>query len=274
MSRTTLSLLFSLIYSIYLVAVMEPLQWLVIGPLCALNPKRRPAILRAWFRLQARLVLGLARRIGGLSVQVEGALPETSVILLMNHQSLLDIPVGVSLLRGPYPVIPVRAKYTRGIPGISSLARLGGFPALLQGSRATRAEYAALGAAADAVGRGERSMILYPEGHRSRDGLLQPFMSQGLRLLFRRAPQRPVYLAVIDGLWPLRGLKDIALRLAGRTARVEIQGPYPIPPDPHDHETFVTSLRAEMVAMLDRLRASVDPPSPSATLAHRTQRVG
>ncbi len=273
MIRATRSLLFSVIYSIYLVAVMGPLQWVVIRPLCALSPRRRSAILRAWFRSQAWLVLGLARRLGGLRLYVQGAIPKASVILLMNHQSLLDIPVAVSLLSGPSPVIPTRAKYTRGIPGISGLARLAGFPSLTQGTRATRAEHAALAAAADAVGRGERSMIIFPEGHRSRDGEIQPFMMQGLALLFRHAPQRPVYLAVIDGLWRLRSSRDIALRLAGQTGHVAIRGPYAIPPDRRDHEAFIASMRAEMLAMLEGLRAPGAPVSTSVPLAHR-HRVG
>src|SRR5262245_44942954 len=123
--RTTQSLIFSVIYCIYVIAVMEPLQWLVIGPLCALRPSWRPAILRPWFRWQARAILGLAQGVGGLRVHVRGAIPETSVVLVMNHQSLLDIPLAVSLLHGPYPVIPTRAKYMRLIPGVSTLARLG-----------------------------------------------------------------------------------------------------------------------------------------------------
>ena len=274
MSRATQSLLFSVIYSIYLVAVMVPVQGLIVRPLCALNPRRRAAILRTWFRWQARLVLGLARHVGGLRFDVRGALPGTSLILLMNHQSLLDIPVAVSLLSGPYPIIPIRAKYTRGIPGISGLARLGGFPSLTQGERATRAEHAAMAAAAEAVGRGERTMIIYPEGHRSRDGEIQPFMPEGLRLTFRRARQVPVYLVVIDGVWRLRTFADIALRLAGQTARVEVRGPYAIPPETSDHPAFIESLRAEMVASLAQLRAGGPARSPSAPLAHDAQRAG
>ncbi len=274
MIRVTQSLLFSVIYSIYLVAVMGPLQWVVIRPLGTLFPARRPAVLRVWFRMQARLVLGLARHLGGLRLHVVGTLPEASVIVLMNHQSLLDIPVAVSLLKGPYPVIPIRAKYTRGIPGISGLARLAGFPAMSQSGRATRAEHAALAAAADAVARGERTMIIYPEGHRSRDGQLQPFMTQGLALLFRRAPQRPVYLVVLDGLWPLRTFTDIALRVAGQTGRVAVRGPYAIPSDRRGQAAFITSLRAEMLAMLERLRTPGPPDSTAVPLAQRPHRVG
>ena len=270
MSRAMQSLLFSLIYPIYLLVVMGTVQELLIRPLCALRPERRFTIMRWWLRAHARVVLGMARHLGGLRLHVRGSLPETGCIVLMNHQSLLDIPVGVSLIRGPCPLIPTRDKYTRGIPTISRLARLAGFPSLSQGARATRAEHRAMLAAADAVARGERTFLIYPEGHRSRDGELQPFMVSGLQLVLRRTQERPLYLVVVDGLWRLRSVSDIALRLAGSIATVEIRGPYPVPRDPRDHEAFIASLRGEMLAMLDRLRA----PDPESTPLAARQHIG
>jgi 1-acyl-sn-glycerol-3-phosphate acyltransferase len=189
----------------------------------------------------------------------------------MNHQSLLDIPVAVSLMRGPQPVIPTRDKYTRGIPTISGLARLAGFPSLSQGARASRAEHRAMLAVADAVGRGERTLLIYPEGHRSRTGELQPFMTSGLQLVLRRTRERPVYLVVVDGLWRLRSMADIALRLAGSIATVEIRGPYSVPPDPPDHAAFIATLRAEMLAALEGMRAAAPE---RATHAPQAQRIG
>ena len=277
MGRATQSLLFGVIYSIYLLAVMFPVQWLVVRPLCALNPKRRPAILRTWFRLQADWVLGMARHLGGLRLDLQGTLPEIPLILVMNHQSLLDIPVAVSLLRGPYPIIPTRARYTRWIPGISGLARLAGFPSLQQSGRASRAEHAALVSAAEAVARGERTMIIYPEGHRTKDGEIQPFMTQGLRLVFRHAHGRPVYLVVIDGAWRFRSFADLAFRLSGQTARARVLGPYAVPSERSEHEAFIASLREAMVEALARLRApdpAGSPGSATPALVHQRPLVG
>jgi|SRR5262245_10271894 len=271
MIRAAQSLLFAVIYSIYLVAVMLPVQGLVIRPLCALNPLRRRAILRWWFRVQADWVLGLARWPGGLRLDSPQPLPAIPLVLVMNHQSLLDIPAGVALLRGPYPVIPIRERYTRRFPGISGLARLAEFPSLKQGERATRAEHAAMMAAAEAVERGERTMLIYPEGHRSKDGELQTFMARGLKLVFRYAPTRPVYLAVIDGAWRLRSFADIAFRLAGQRVRIQVLGPYAVPPERAEHDAFIDSLRADMAQALARLRGT----TPSAVpLAHTASLVG
>jgi 1-acyl-sn-glycerol-3-phosphate acyltransferase len=273
-SRAIQSLSFAVIYSIYLVAVMLPAQELILRPLCALNPKRRPAILRTWFRWQAVWVIGLARHLGGLKLDIQGELPAEPMIVVMNHQSLLDIPAVVRLLYGPYPIIPTRAVYTKWMPGIAGLARLGGFPALRQSGQASRAEHAAMVAAAESVERGDRTMIIYPEGHRTKDGEIQPFAVQGLKLVFRHAHSRPVYVVVIDGVWRLRSFADIAFRLPGQTARMRVLGPYTVPPDKRDHEAFIASLREQMVTTLARLRGSDPAGSPGSASAPLAQPVG
>jgi 1-acyl-sn-glycerol-3-phosphate acyltransferase len=118
---------------------------------------------------------------------------------------------------------------------------------------------------AEAVGRGDRSLLIYPEGHRSHDGEIQPFMKSGLRLLFRHASHRPLYLVVADGMWRLRSLNDIALRLAGSQVLVEVLGPYQIPSDPDEHPAFAESLHDVMVATLERMRASGLATAPDAS---------
>lgn len=267
MFRAAQSLAFAVIYSIYLLVVMLPVQRFILKPFCALKPKRRPAILRWWFRAQAEWILGMARGIGGLRVVLPPPLPPIPLIVVMNHQSLLDIPVAVALLRGPYPVIPTRARYTRWVPGISGLANLAGFPSLRQGSSATRAEHAAILGAAEAVARGERSMILYPEGHRSKDGDLLPFMTSGLKLVFRHAHSRPVYVVVADGMLRVRSFGDLAFRLSGQAVQVRVLGPYTIPAERGDHDAFIECLRADMIATLAGLRGrrATSVPSPSGS---------
>jgi 1-acyl-sn-glycerol-3-phosphate acyltransferase len=255
---------FLLVYAGYLSAVVGLGQRLVLWPAVVLAPRRRGSLVRAWLRAHALATLGMARRIAGVRVSVEGAIAPGSCVVVMNHQSLLDIPIGIALVRGPYPLIPTRDRYMRGIPGISPLLRLGGFPSVSQRRPLPRAELLALTAAADQVARGDRSLLIFPEGHRTRDGRIGRFMRSGLRIVLRRA-RRPVYCVVVDGATASRTLADALTRFAGSDVRVTVLGPFAPPeapdgatPDDAALDAFIETLHARMTAALAGLRGARD----------------
>ena len=261
--RAGRSVCFFVLYCAYLVLIMGAGQRLLVWPLITLFRERRRTVVRAWLRFNAWATLGLARLIAGVRVAVTGTVEPASCIVVMNHQSVLDIPIGVSLIRGPYPLIPTRDRYRRWIPGLSPMVRLTRFPVVSQRRSATRAELAALIEAADQVARGEQSLLIFPEGHRTHDGELGPFMASGLRLVLSRA-RRPVYCVVVDGLWRARTFADAMLRFAGTSARGVVLGPFTAP-DKASLDGFVQSLHDQMSAALTRLRSHPDRPrSPNA----------
>ncbi len=255
------SLCFFVLYIAYLVLVMEPLQWLVIAPLVTLLPSSRSGVMGAWILGQARFVLWLSQWMAGWRLTVEGAIPPGTCLVVMNHQSVMDVALGLSLVRGPCPLIPTRARYRWGVPGASTLMRLARYPFVSERPALSRASLLTLRAAADAVGRGERSLIIFPEGHRSRNKSILPFMTSGLRLFLRRAPRRPVYVVVLEGFRHLHSLRDVALRLAGTRAHAAIRGPFQPPTDPARLDAFIEELRAIMVRTLAEIP---DPPLETA----------
>ena len=92
-------------------------------------------------------------------------------------------------------------------------------------------------------------------------------MPAGLGLVLSRARQRPVYMAVVDGLWHLRSFTDTALRIAGTRVRVTIRGPYTIPSDRAEIDKFIQELRETMVETLNSGRSAPTPtpcPCPSS----------
>jgi 1-acyl-sn-glycerol-3-phosphate acyltransferase len=252
-ARTSRSLLFFAVYGIYLVSFFGLGQRLVIWPLTLVLPGRRRDIVGAWFYLLARNTLSLARVIADVRVEVQGSVPFGSCVVLMNHQSLLDIPIAYSLVRRPYPVIPTRDVYHRGIPGTSPLIRLGGLPLVTQKIPGVRQDLKAIAEAADAVAAGQLSFLIYPEGHRTRDGEIAPFMTAGLRAVLPRA-ERPVYLIVVDGLAHSRTMAESLLNFAGSRGQVRVVGPFT--PDPKDEvKAVIEDLRSRMVATLAEMRA-------------------
>ena len=277
LGRAVRSGAFLSVYACYVAVAIGLAQRRVILPALRLLPRRRPALVRWWLRAHARGTLWLARRLASLRVTVvgDGAVPPEPCIVVMNHQSVLDIPVGVWLMRGPAPLIPTRDRYMRGVPGISPLARLCEFPSVSQKRALARAELQALAAAADKVARGERSFLIFPEGHRTRDGNIGRFMRSGLRIVLSRA-RRPVYCVVVDGAAHSRTVAEGMTRFAGSDVRVTVLGPFHPPlPDGEDAaalDAFIDTLHARMTAALARLRGdregALTPPPARAADPH------
>jgi 1-acyl-sn-glycerol-3-phosphate acyltransferase len=258
---------FFVLYACYVIAIMGLGQHLLLWPAIVAWPRRRGALVGAWLRLHARATLAMARALAGVRLSVNGAIPAESCIVVMNHQSVLDIPLGLALIPGPQAVIPTRDRYRRGIPGISPLARLAGFPFVSQRRALTREELRAMTAVAERVARGERSLLIFPEGHRTRDGRIGRFMRSGLRLVLERA-RRPVYCIVADGMTRSRTTAEALARFAGTRVHATILGPF-APPDDLSSESidrFIDSLHTHMIAALACMRG-VPPelPDPSPT---------
>jgi 1-acyl-sn-glycerol-3-phosphate acyltransferase len=228
-------------------------QRFIIWPLALLIPARRRDIVGWWFRFQARLTLGMARWLANVRITVRGEIEPVSCVVVMNHQSVLDIAIAYALVRGPYPLIPTRERYRYGLPAVSPLIRLGGLPLVRQGRGAVRTDLKSMAGAAERVARGEQSLLIFAEGHRTRDGEIGPFMRTGLKVSLART-RRPVYCVVEDGLWHVRTFADVCLRFADSSAEVVVLGPFD-PPEESEIDAFIDSLRERMVAALREMRA-------------------
>ena len=252
--------MFFIVYAVFTLTLFDLGQRLVIWPAVLLYPLKRRAIVRRWLRFLAKISLWISRVFGGVRVTVLGTAPTESCLLVMNHQSLLDITISINAAEGPQAVIPTRERYGRGIPGISSLLKLGRFPLVRQQSRASKAEVAALLGAAKDLANGETTLIIYPEGHRTTDGTIQPFMRSGLKLILSRS-ERPIYYIVSDGLWHARTIKQTVHSFANSNVDVAIRGPF-APPARENIDAFIDELHARMTATLAELRHQ--SPQPAA----------
>lgn len=259
LARTLRSGIFFFVYAIFTLTIFDLGQRLLIWPAVLLFPVKRRAIVRRWLRFLAKVSLGISRVVGGVRVTTYGTAPTESCLLVMNHQSLLDITIAVHAAQGPQAVIPTRERYGHGIPGISSLTKLGRFPLVTQQPRATKAEVGALLQATKELANGETTLIIYPEGHRTTDGTILPFMRSGLRLVLQRA-QRPVYYIVSDGLWHARTVKEAIHSFANSRVDVMIRGPLP-PPNKENVDAFIDDLHARMTATLAEIRHQPSQPA-------------
>ena len=223
-------------------------QRLIVYPAVYLRPEWRSAWTSRYFRGMSHGILFWVR-MGGATLRRTGTIGTTSpVLVLMNHQSLLDIPTA-GLLSWPFvPWFVTRKRYHYGVPAVSPCLRLMGCPVIDPLDR--RGSLRAMKEAARVL---EHGMLIFAEGHRTRDGEIQPFQTAGV-LTVLRARRLPVYLIVTDGFWAARRLVDFVFGTGKIRGETEVLGRFEPPADPEGLPAFVEGLRETMIAHLAHMR--------------------
>jgi len=189
-----LSLPFLLAFGAILV-LFDPLQRLarLFGP-------RPHEIVVGWLNVS----LVAACYLCGTRLEVErapGVRPNTPYLLIANHQSMFDIPIVGALLFTNYPKYVSKRELSHWLPSISYNLRRGGNALIDRADRAQAVEaIRALGERAQTRGV---SVVIYPEGTRSRSGELKPFKPAGAIALLKAAPALEVVPVTIDESWRL-----------------------------------------------------------------------
>jgi 1-acyl-sn-glycerol-3-phosphate acyltransferase len=212
-----------------------------------LGPGRRLSWVSSWARVQCRLVLDMLRLGGARSVRRGVLRTDVAGIILMNHQSVLDIPTAVLMCEPVVPAFVARERYAR-VPLIGTGLRLADCP-IVDPKRDREGALATLRQAVHA----DRAILIYPEGHRTTDGTLQPFRTAGLvaMLTERRVP---VWLVATDGFTGGRRLVDLVqlYRIRGVT---EVVGRFQPPDEEADIPAFLDGLHSHLAEALARIRS-------------------
>ncbi len=247
--------LLSVLLVLLLFLLMSPVLRLVVLPGAWLFPRRRFFLVSSFMKAMSAGILGLLR-LGGAHARRKGMLPTASpVMVVANHQSLLDI-CQITLLAQPrVPAFVARRRYARFVPLVSACIRLLGSPIVDPKRDAA--------GAVEAVRRGARELphgiIIFPEGHRSRDGEIRPFRTAGLETILG-ARRTPVYLVLNEGVWRVRRFADLLFRVHWIDARSEVIGPFEPPADDARLPEFIQGLRQTLVDRLAEIRSAGAPP--------------
>jgi len=215
-------------------------------------PRSRERVLSRWVKCVYSAILWVPRHVGGAKMEIRVGIPaEPGVLVLMNHQSLLDIPLVFACVAGGYPMVVARERYRTGHPLVSHMIRLYDHPTVRPGEHAA----VQLEALRRTAAASDRPVVIYPEGSRTRDGEIRPFKTVGLKAILS-ARRWSVHVVVADGLWRMARLGGFARHVSSARIRVESAGPFAFDPDKDDADGFAASMETRMVQKLAEMRAA------------------
>ncbi len=170
--------------------------------------------------------------------------PNTGYVIISNHQSLIDIVMIGGLLFTNYPKYVAKAELGKWIPSVSLNLKHGGNALIDRGDR-SQSIRAIIAMAKRAQDRNV-SVVIFPEGTRSRTGELGPFRPAGSAALLKAADRLPVIPTAIGGSWRLHRLWPAPV---GETVHVRFGAP--IARSPGDHEALLEASHAFIQQALD-----------------------
>jgi 1-acyl-sn-glycerol-3-phosphate acyltransferase len=235
-----------------LLGVAAPLSlYLVILPWTWLRPADAKRIGADWVSFLARALVFLMR-VGGARFEFSGEIDgDQGGVVIMNHQSVLDIPPIIYIIKKRLPRFVIRKKYTQGVPTVSQATRFIDCIPVDPKVERTAAVLALRRVSREGL---SHPVLVYPEGHRSRDGEILPFRPAGLLALLAEKPV-PVWIIVNDGLWRLRTLRDTLFALGTVRCRLKAIGPVMSPGNPDDIPAFIEEQRQVLIRELAKMRA-------------------
>lgn len=241
--------------------VGDILTRVLVQPILWLRPSSRRSVLTAWAQGVAGAIVALLRWPGRARVDIRAEIPgRGGVLMVANHQSIVDIPVVFRTVRGGYPRYVVHYRYGKGIPLVSHMIRLYGHIPVYPG-RTGRAELEEL---ARTSRESTQPIAIFPEGHRTRDGEIRPWKRAGLDA-FLSAREWEVYVVVLDGLCNVARIPDFLANITRVRCRVVCAGPFAYDGRGREsHDEFVARLHGVMCDTLAAMRSGRGPDAPAA----------
>ncbi len=188
-----LTTLYYLVFGLLLV-LFHPIQWLCLK-LFGYQAHKKSVDILNFFLTQCLLLLGT--RVVFLN---KHKLPTNKpLIIVANHQSMYDIPPIIWYMRKHHPKFISKKELGKGIPSVSFNLRHGG-SALIDRKNPEQA-ITAIKNLADYAEKHCRSVVIFPEGTRSRTGKPKPFQVGGLKTLFEKMPNALVVPITINNSW-------------------------------------------------------------------------
>ena len=200
-----LSVLYAIVFLFWLL-IFHPIQ-LVCYHVFGYNAHRISVAVLNFFLLRTAHILGTVYNITGRE-----NLPENKpLILVCNHQSMHDIIPIIWFLRNVHPKFISKKELGKGIPSVSLNLRIGG-SALIDRKDGKQA-LTEIKKAGEYINSTNRSMVIFPEGTRSKTGKPKEFATNGLKMLYKFAPDAYFVPISINNSWKMNRFGQFPLGL-------------------------------------------------------------
>ena len=211
-----LSVLYALVFLLWLL-IFHPIQ-LVCYHVFGYNAHRISVAVLNFFLLRTSHILGTTYKIIGREKLVENK----PLILVCNHQSMHDIIPIIWFLRKVHPKFISKKELGKGIPSVSLNLRIGG-SALIdrKDGKQSLAEIKKVG---QYINTNNYSVVIFPEGTRSKTGHPKEFAVNGLKMLYKFAPDSYFVPISINNSWKMNKFGTFPLGL-GTNITLEIHEP-------------------------------------------------
>lgn len=162
-----------------------------------LNAQKKAVDILNFFLIQTLRLVGTR-----IDFKSNNPLPQNRpLIFVSNHQSTYDIPPLIWNFRKFSPKFIAKKELGGNIPSISYNLKKGGN--VLIDRKDPTAAIQAIQEFCKSVQKNQWSIVIFPEGTRSRDGRLKPFQKGGLRTLLKEIPEALIVPICIQNSWKL-----------------------------------------------------------------------
>ena len=188
-----LTIIYFLFFGLSLL-IFHPIQWVCFN-VFGYNAHKQSVSVLNFFLLRCSNILGTRFTFNNpYDIPIN-----QPIIIVSNHQSLLDIPPIIWYMRKHHPKFISKIELGKGIPSVSYNLKHGG--SVLIDRKKPIESVTKIKKFANYIETNNRAAVIFPEGTRSRNGIPKKFQAKGLLTLFEEIPSALVVPITINNSW-------------------------------------------------------------------------